>query len=366
MRVVMVSKGLVVASYQHLAVEIGRRGVELTVLCPPSWQDSRGQHRLERLPATDFALHAMPIRWNGHYHLHHYPQLGQRLRALQPDLIHMDEEPYNLATFQGLHWARRYGVPAIWVTWQNLERRYPPPFRWFEQYAYRTAHHALACTSEAEAVVRAKGYRGALTVTPLMGVDTGLFTPSAAAPARTPFSIGYAGGLLPEKGLDILFRACAALTGDWRLHIAGGGQAENSLRRLAEELDITNSLQWWGRQSSQSMPDFYRQLHVLVLPSRTRPNWKEQFGRVLIEAMACGVPAVVSDSGACQQVVGDAGLVYPEADPRALVHHLQRLHDSDSLQRELGQAALQRVRTCFDMGTVAARIVDVYHQMRPA
>ena len=114
------------------------------------------------------------------------------------------------------------------------------------------------------------------------------------------------------------------------------------------------------------MPEFYRRLHVLVLPSRTRPNWKEQFGRVLIEAMACGVPAVVSDSGACQQVVGSAGLVYPEADPMALARHLQSLHDSASLRQELGQSALQRVQDCFDMETVATRIVDVYRQMRTA
>ncbi len=366
MRVVMVSKALVVGNYQHLAVEIGRRGVELTVLCPPSWQDSRGQHPLERLPSTEFRLQAMPIRWNGHYHLHHYPGLGQQLRALKPDLVHLDEEPYNLATFQGLRWAHRQGIPAMWVTWQNLDRRYPPPFRWFERYAYRTANHALACTQEAEQVVRAKGYKGALTVTPLMGVDSRLFFPGPKPIAKTPFSIGYAGGLLPEKGVDILLQACTELDGDWRLHIAGGGQEESHLRQLAEKLDITSSIQWWGRQSSRDMPGFYRQLHVLVLPSRTRPNWKEQFGRVLIEAMACGVPAVVSDSGACQQVVGSAGLVYPEADPRALAHHLQSLNDSNPLRQELGQVALQRVRDSFEMGTVAARIVDVYHQMHMA
>ncbi len=366
MRVVMISKALVVDGYQHLAAEIGRRGIELTVLCPPSWRDSRGRHPLQRLPSTDFRLRAIPMRWNGHYHLHHYPYLGQQLQSLQPDLVHMDEEPYNLATFQGMRWAHRHGIPAMWVTWQNLERWYPPPFRWFERYAYRTVKHALACTPEAEQVVRAKGYHGDLTVTPLMGVNVDLFAPAPDSVAHTPFTIGYAGGLLPEKGLDILFRACATLTGDWYLHIAGGGPAEKSLRHLATELGIAERLQWWGRQASHAMPAFYRRLHVLVLPSRTRPNWKEQFGRVLIEAMACGVPAVVSDSGAGQQVVGSAGLVYPEADPHALAHHLQNLHDSDALGRTLGRTARQRVCDRFAMGMVADQIVDVYHRMRMA
>ena len=53
-----------------------------------------------------------------------------------------------------------------------------------------------------------------------------------------------------------------------------------------------------------------RKLHALVLPSRTTPRWKEQFGRVLIEAMACGVPPVGSDSGEIPHVIDDAGLVF--------------------------------------------------------
>lgn len=363
MRVVMVSKALVVGSYQRLAEEIGRQGVELTVLCPPCWIDDRGMHPLETTDSAHFRIKAIPIRWNGHYHIHHYPGLGRHLRGLEPDLLHMDEEPYNLATWQGLRWAARHDVPSLFVTCQNLHRAYPPPFRWWERYAYNQVRHAIAGTQEARDVLRRKGYRGALTVNPQMGVDTQLFQPAAAPAARSAFVIGYAGGLLPEKGLDVLLRACSRLQGEWRLRLTGRGQDEARLRTLAESLNLLDRVAFEGHRGSRTMPDFYRALDVLVLPSRTRSNWKEQFGRVLIEAMACGVATVVSDSGEGRHVVGAAGLIYPEASADDLARHLQRLLDSETERHRLGAAGRQRVMDRFDMTTVATRIVSLYRQI---
>ena len=66
-----------------------------------------------------------------------YPTLGRIFCAKpRPDLVHIDEEPYNLATAHAVWLARRMGMPSLFFTWQNLERRYPPPFRWFERYVY--------------------------------------------------------------------------------------------------------------------------------------------------------------------------------------------------------------------------------------
>ena len=134
-----------------------------------------------------------------------------------------------------------------------------------------------------------------------------IFAVAANRPAGAPFRIGYAGGLLPEKGVDLLLRACAGLTGAWRLHLAGGGSEETALRRMAGELGVTDQVRFAGRLPSTQMPEFCRQLDAFVLPSRTTPAWKEQFGRVLIEAMACAVPVVGSDSGEIPHVLGDAG-----------------------------------------------------------
>src|SRR5690606_30800199 len=115
-----------------------------------------------------------------------------------------------------------------------------------------------------------------------------------------------------------------------------------------------------GRAESTAMPAFYRSLDAVVLPSRTTPGWKEQFGRVLVEAMACRVPVVGSDSGEIPHVIGDAGLIFPEGDVAALAHHLRALMDDPSLRQRLGAAGRQRVLERFTMARVAAETVAVY------
>lgn len=96
---------------------------------------------------------------------------------------------------------------------------------------------------------------------------------------------------------------------DWRfvrVLLAGDGEERSALEQLAQELGIADRVTFLGRQASSNMATFYNSLDVLVLPSRTLPNWKEQFGRVLIEAMACQVPVVGSDSGEIRNVVAAA------------------------------------------------------------
>ncbi len=106
-----------------------------------------------------------------------------------------------------------------------------------------------------------------------------------------------------------------------------------------------------------------RELDVLVLPSRTQPNWKEQFGRVLIEAMSCGVPVIGSTCGEIPQVIGEAGLVFPEGDVAALRAALSRLIDQPELRAELARRGRARVLAEFTQAAIARRHVAVYQAM---
>ena len=111
------------------------------------------------------------------------------------------------------------------------------------------------------------------------------------------------------------------------------------------------------------MPAFHRGLDALVLPSHTTSTWKEQFGRVLIEAMACATPVVGSDSGEIPHVIGAAGLIYPERDCAALAAQLQLLLDEPRRRAELGGAGRRRVLAYFTMAQIAAQTVAVYRRM---
>ena len=360
----MVSKALVVGAYQRKAEEIARRGVKLTVLVPPSWRDRRGRQVAVAHHTEGYTLRTIPLWLNGNFHLHRYPTLARELAHLRPDVLHMDEEPYNLATYLALGSAQRLGIPALFFTWQNLLRTYPPPFVWWERANYRRAGHALAGNQDAAAVLRNKGYHGPLTVLPQFGVDPAIFVPaSASRAAGAPLRIGYAGGLLPEKGLDLLLHACAKLQGAWQLTLVGEGESRAALVALAANLGVGDRVRFEARLESHAMPVFYQNLDLFVLPSRTLPTWKEQFGRVLIEAMSCAVPVVGSTSGEIPNVMGEAGLCFPEGDVDALAGHLQQLLAAPELRAKLGQLGRARVMAHYTMQQIATQTVEVYHTL---
>jgi glycosyltransferase involved in cell wall biosynthesis len=362
MRVLMISKACIVGIYQRKLEEIARLDVELVTLVPPSWRDERGETPLERVYTDGYRLQEIPIRLNGNFHLHYYPGVARHVREFRPDVVHIDEEPYNLAAWQALYQARRCGAKSLFFSWQNIARQYPPPFNWGERWVLNHVDYALAGTDSAAQVWRDKGYGGPMAVIPQFGTDPDLFAPAPQRPERT-FTIGYFGRLVEEKGVDLLLNAASHLHGDWRLVLLGAGPMRDALAAQAAALGIADRVEFRAQVLSVEMPAHYHDLDALVLPSRTRANWKEQFGRVLVEAMASGVPVVGSDSAAIPGVIGGAGLIFPEGDAVALARHLTCLQTDAALRDDLARKGRERALAHFTHAQVAAATVDVYREM---
>ncbi|MGC8839818.1 MAG: glycosyltransferase, partial [Anaerolineae bacterium] len=170
---------------------------------------------------------------------------------------------------------------------------------------------------------------------------------------NVPFTIGYAGRLVEQKGLRVLVEALAGLGGEWRLMLCGTGPLKAELQAQLRSLGLAGRVRFQDHVPSEEMSRYLREMDVLVLPSLTRPNWKEQFGRVLIEAMACGVPVIGSDSGEIPHVIGDAGLIFPEGDARALRSLLARLQEEPALRRELAAKGRARVLAHYTQTRIA-------------
>ena len=378
MRVVILSKALVVGAYQRKLEELARLGVELTALVPESWREPRvGVQRLERRYTAGYTLQALPIALNGQHHLHFYPTLGPALRRLRPDVLHIDEESFNLATFQAMRLGVALGARCCFYNYANIDRFYPPPFGLFERYSFRHAAHALACNQEAAAIMRRHGYAGPLTIVPQFGVDPALFAPALAKvdansagaerstlyALRSTLTVGYLGRLVPEKGVLDLLEAVVGLPPEIRLRLVGDGSQRPAIERRIAQLGLQARVALMPAVGSTAVPDAMRALDALVLPSRTTPSWKEQFGRVLIEAMSCGVPVVGSSSGEIPHVIGDAGLVFPEGDVAALRAQLARLAADPALRTQLARLGRERVLAHYTQAAIARRHVAVYRAM---
>jgi len=167
------------------------------------------------------------------------------------------------------------------------------------------------------------------------------------------------GRLVEEKGLHTLLRAVAGLPGGWLLLLVGDGPLKAQIEERAAQLGIRERIELTSVPSDK-VPEVMGKLDVLVLPSITRPNWKEQFGRVLIEAMACGVPVVGSDSGEIPNVIGDAGLVFPEGDELELRRHLAHLMAEPRRREILIARGHKRVEAHYTQRRIAEETYQMY------
>lgn len=364
-RVLLVSKACYVAAYRQKLVELARLGANLTLVVPPYWQFREQRAPFEPGPDEGYRIEIVQPVLNGKHHLHFYPALPRLIARYAPDLIHLDEEPYDAVTYFGLRAAKRVGRPLVFFTWQNIDRRFPPPFRWFERYALRRAAGAQAGNTEAAAILRRKGFRGPVAGIPQFGVDPDVFTPTAREqPALRPgaLRIGYLGRLVPEKGLWVLLDAVAGLPGDWQLDLVGSGPLAADLEAAARERGLSDQVRLLPPVGSREVAKLLAGWNVLALPSLTTPSWKEQFGRVLIEAMACGAVPVGSDSGEIPNVIGPAGLVVPEGDAPALRTALDTLRDAEQ-RAGLAVAGRQRVLNEFTQRRVAEQTLAFYEDV---
>jgi glycosyltransferase involved in cell wall biosynthesis len=368
MRVLMISKALVAGTSQRKLEELAKcPGVELTLVTPAYWQGDDGSKQvLERLYTRGYRMMVTPMALNGHFHSHFYPQLGKIVREICPEIVHIDEEPYNFATFQAMRLAHKHKAAALFFTWQNLYRTYPPPFRQLERYNYRHAALALVGNLDAQEVLRRKGFHGPIRRIPQFGFDLEIYRRSEPRPLRAadaPFTLGYLGRLVENKGLMVLLEALIHLPECCRVVFIGNGPMRSELEAQAVRLGISDRITLKAGVPTYEVPKELQQLDVLVLPSLTRPNWKEQFGRVLAEAMACETPVIGSNSGEIPHVIDDAGLVFTEGNAHELAACVRRLLADPELYAILASKGRQRVLERYTQERIARQTYEVYLEM---
>jgi len=305
--------------------------------------------------------------WGSHPALFIYSPLAlwRLLRSERYDLIDVHEEPYSLAAAEIAVLRTLAGgqQPLIFYTAQNLNKRYPLPFRLIERIAMRKAAAIYPCSEGAARVIREKGYAGRVQVLPL-GVDTGRFKATGArvnGHAERRFRVGYVGRLVRHKGVDRLLAAGAARQ-TWSIDVAGAGDQELALRAQAERLRMADRVTFHGGVPHEALADLYRRFHALAIPSIPTPGVSEQFCRVAIEAMACGVPVVASDVGNLPELVGDAGITVPAGSPDALGEALDRLAADDGLRADLARRGIERAQR-FSWAEVAGQHAALYREV---
>ena len=352
-----------------LVEDISQQGnIEVGLLAPSNWK-ALEWNRLIPLehPYPHLHLYSAPVIFSGRVGAHLYSpgKIWQVLKDFNPDIIQIEEEVFSLCAFEVAILARIIKKPIVIFGWENQLRQLSP-LRWqICQFVLNTASAIISGNQDGADVMRKWNYHGLLEVMPQMGVDPDFFTHALKplAQNKSTFQIGFLGRLTQSKGIDLIFRAVAQLRDrgiNSQIILCGSGSETAALRKLAENLQISDRILWRGAVSHHQVPAELSQFDVLVLPSRSTPTWKEQFGHVLIEAMSMGIPVIGSNSGEIPHVIGRADLVFPEEDHSGLADILTRLINDPEWRQETSLYGMARVHQLYSHKKIADRLISLW------
>ena len=285
--------------------------------------------------------------------------LRRLFSEFRPELVQIEEEPWSNAAGTAAALARRLHVPYTVLTRESLPGSHGAMGRFRRSRVLRGARGVVAVNELAAKLVGRHYPSLPLRVISQVGVSLPLQT---SRPERTGLTIGFFGRLLPEKGLDLVFRGCVKLIGRWSIIVVGTGPAQEELEGLAERLGIAGRVTWLGALPRRRVDEVWPLLDCVVLPSRTAPHWVEVMPRAAIEAMAGGIPVVATTAGALPEIVGQAGIVVPEEDVDAIAGALQRLHDDPGERERLAAEGRRRVMSEYTEAAIAEKTLRFWRE----
>lgn len=375
LRVLAVGHSYVIAQNRAVAREVARDpAFEVTVAAPAVYHgDFRREVCEPEQAGSPLRLEPIPARWTRRVHVFRYNArvLRRLMRSNRFDAVHGWEEPY---IFAGYQLARAAGnMPfGVWTA-QNLPKRYPPPFAAFERATLKRARLWAAAAGGVFENLVSRGYPAETGRIITLAVETDRFRPlppDAKRAVREELGlpeplIVQLGRVNEDKGVRVLLAALEGLgERPWGLLMLGNGPLEGEVLRWAEARGWGDRVRV-GAVRHGEVPRRLAAADLLVAPSQTTPHWKEQFGRMLIEAFACGVPVIGSDSGEIPRVVGDAGRIVPEADAAAWTRAIRELLDDPAARADLAAKGLERCGQ-YSVAAVAERWKDFYRDLAAA
>jgi glycosyltransferase involved in cell wall biosynthesis len=379
LRVLFVSHTYVVGVNQGKLNAIANTGkVEVGLLVPSNWKSLEWNRQFEvENPYPNIKLYQAPVLFSGRGGAHVYApwKIWQVVQDFQPDLIQVEEEVFSLCALEFSIWSRLARKPLALFGWENLDRQLSRPRRWIRQFVMNTVQLMLPGNQDGAQLLRQWGYTGELEVIPQLGVDPKIFSSSkpedrssnsASNSTSNRLQIGFLGRFVPEKGIDTIFAAVRLLTQsgiDCQVTLCGSGSSEADLKQEAVRQQVDDRVSWQKAVSHDKVPAILRQFDVLVLPSRTIATWKEQFGHVLIEAMAMGVPVVGSNSGEIPNVIGRSDVVFPEGNAEALAAILERMSRDPHWRKQLEHYGIKRVHQLYTHERIAERLLERWQEV---
>ncbi len=340
----------------------------VTVVTPSSWKDALFSLDAQQCDEKKVMYHSLPVSQSGNEVLYKYSWLDvwNIVRTSEPDLLLVEQGINAFSYFQFIVVCLLQGkkIPLLFFTWVNWKHQWGWKYRlfwsWIELFNLYFSNGAIVGNPDAQKILKERGFEKPILVSPQLGVDA----PEVRSNSVKTRKIGFVGRLTSEKGIESLlvafFQVCHKFS-DLTLVIVGSGPQCQILKNRVVDLGISQKVVFTGSVDHYSAIELIKTLDILVLPSVDTLFWKEQFGHVIIEAMALGVAVIGSDAGAISWVIQDAGLIFAQNNANDLSSKLVLLLSDEALRLQLITRGQELVREKYSHEVIAKNIGSFLH-----
>jgi glycosyltransferase involved in cell wall biosynthesis len=300
------------------------------------------------------------------------PTLRQLIKQIRPDIIHVLDEPTSGYLFQVV-WQRLTASrhsKVLFYGFDNLPIRLGIRSRVKWKFTWAQLAGGAVANSETLINLRRAGFPRGLPLERIFwGIQTDVFNPMDSLVLKEElgldceYIVGFVGRLIPEKGLAVLLAAVRRLPANVHCLIIGSGPMRAELELWSCLPELNGRIHLCDAMESETLVKYMNCIDVLSVPSLTTPHWKEQYGRVIGEAMACGVPVIGSDSGAIPEVIGSAGLIVPEGNSSALAEAFRTVIFDRETRQRFKQEGLLRAQRELSTGVMGQRLFNLYNHI---
>lgn len=340
---------------------------DITIVSPLALKGDLRPLQLRQDQDDRCVLEGVSMRWQQPTHLMMYHDRLREILQQKWDLVHCWQEPYVVSGGQVARWTQPK-TPLVYFTCQNNPKSYPPPFNWIETYSMQRATAWIYAGQTVANTLKQRRHYDLPTRHIPHGVDVELFAPDLAARQKVRQQlewdtgdvpvIGFLGRFVPEKGLELMMRSLDQISQPWRALFVGTGGMEADLRswgaRYGDRVRVCTTVR------HDQVPHYLNAMDLLCAPSQTTKSWREQFGRMLIEAFATGIPVIGSDSGEIPYVIGDAGIVVKEKDQTAWVQAISMLLNDPDQRNAFSKKGLDRAHSTYSWSVVARQHLEFF------
>lgn len=352
--------------------------VEVTLLVPRIWRSKWLRDEVVFRPRVivdgRFRVIPLPTTSETNWGRYFFKSFDAKIRSIKPDIIYVIHEE-SIWIHQQIITYRNIWAPEARLIFFSMNARGVPLKRFYHRLMWNRIKknydaalcHYPGCLKS----LRDGGFDKPIYMQTQIGVDEDIYCPDEQRRKEMrrklgfedKFVIGYTGRLTKDKGVNDLLAALPLRDVDWALLLVGNGDFREEIEKIVRQNEWQDRVHMAGTVPQHMVPDYMRAMDCFVLASRTCPHWIDTFPNVTVQAMACKVPVIGSDSGAIPWQLGDAGLIFHEGDVVKLHKHLMHMADNMEDRKAIAQKGMERSLANFCVRALTDEFYEILKKL---